>query len=145
MTYTSNCISLNRTATLSTYRAGTTPGSSTKAAEIRVVDNFLYAANRADQTFGSQQDSIAIYTINATTGALTWLEATNSYSYYPRTFQINKAGTLVAVGGQTSSNVAIISRNVTTGRFGSLLASVRVKYAGRPGEEDGLSAVLWNE
>jgi 6-phosphogluconolactonase (cycloisomerase 2 family) len=141
----SGCLSLSRTQTESTYAAGVTPGAGTKAAELRVFGNFLYAANRADQTFGSSQDSIATYTIDPATGDIEWLEAANSYSYYPRTFQINKAGTLVAVGGQTSANVAIIARDSTTGKLGKLVANVKVGNAGRPGQEDGLSAVVWNE
>lgn len=145
VSYESECLSLSLLDTISTYAEGTTPGPTTKAAEIRVFDNFLYASNRADETFGSEQDSLAIYSIDATTGALTWIEATNAHAYYPRTFQINKEGNLVAVGGQTSSNVAIISRDVTTGRLGDLIASVDVGSPGRPGEEDGLSAVVWNE
>jgi 6-phosphogluconolactonase (cycloisomerase 2 family) len=143
--YSSGCINLSRTQTLSTYASGVKPGSGTKAAEIRIAGNFLYAANRADQTFGSGKDSLAIYTIDPATGALAWQEATNSYSYYPRTFQINKAGTLVAVGGQTSSNVAIISRDPATGKLGSLLANLQVASRGQAGQEDGLSAVVWNE
>jgi 6-phosphogluconolactonase (cycloisomerase 2 family) len=143
--YASDCISLTLLDTISTYADGTSIGPSTKAAEIRVVDNFLYASNRADQTFGSAQDSLAIYTIDPETGSLSWLEATNAHAYYPRTFQINKEGTLVAVGGQTSSNVAIISRDVATGKLGDLIASVQVGSPGRPGEEDGLSGVVWNE
>lgn len=139
------CLSLTKLQTLSTYAPGTKGGPTTKAAELQVAGNFLYAANRADQTFGSQKDSIATYTIDPSTGKITWLEAANSYAYYPRTFQINKAGTLVAVGGQTSSTVAIINRDPTTGKLGSLVASVQVASPGRAGEEDGLSAVVWNE
>ncbi|KAK4118789.1 putative isomerase YbhE [Parathielavia appendiculata] len=141
----SGCLTLQKTQTLSTYAPGKTGGSTTKAAEIRVVGNFLYASNRADQTFGSQQDSIATYTIDSATGAIAWLEAGNSYSYYPRTFQFNKAGTLVAVGGQTSSNVAIIARDPATGRLGKLVANLQVGQKGRAGQEDGLSAVVWVE
>lgn len=145
VSYETDCLALTPTDTLSTYTEGSTPGPDTKAAELRIFGDFLYASNRADETFGSEQDSLAIYEIEPQTGALTWLEATNAYAYYPRTFQINEAGTLVAVGGQTSSNVAIISRNATTGLLGDLIASVQVGSPGRPGEEDGLSAVLWNE
>lgn len=145
ITYSSSCISLTKLQTLSTYAPGTKGGPTTKAAELRVFGNFLYAANRADQTFGSQKDSIATYTIDPATGKITWLEAANAYSYYPRTFEINKAGTLVAIGGQTSSNVAIVNRDPTTGKLGSLVASVVVATPGRAGEEDGLSAVVWNE
>jgi len=139
------CLTLTKTQTLSTYAPGTKGGSTTKAAELRVFDNFLYAANRADQTFGSKQDSIATYTIDPATGKIAWMEAANAHAYYPRTFQINKAGTLVAVGGQTSSNVAILKRDLVTGKLGDMVASVAVATAGRAGEEDGLSAVIWVE
>ncbi|KAH6843497.1 Lactonase, 7-bladed beta-propeller-domain-containing protein [Chaetomium sp. MPI-CAGE-AT-0009] len=139
------CLTLEKTQTLSTFAPGKQGGPTTKAAEIRVVDNFLYASNRADQTFGSEQDSIATYTIDASTGEIAWLEAANSYSYYPRTFEFNKGGTLVAVGGQTSSNVAIIARDTETGKLGKLVATLQVGQKGRAGEEDGLSAVVWVE
>ena len=139
------CLSVSRTQTVSSYAPGTQGGSTTKAAELRVAGNFLYASNRADQTFGNQQDSIATYTIDPSTGAIAWMEAANSYSYYPRTFQINKEGTLVAIGGQTSSNVAIVNRDPVTGKLGSLVANLQVGQRGRAGEEDGLSAVVWVE
>lgn len=141
----SGCLALTKTQTLSTYAPGKKGGSTTKAAELRLVGNFLYATNRADQTFGSQQDSIATYTIDATTGAITWLEAANSYSYYPRTFQFNKDGTLLAVGGQTSSNVAIVARDPSTGKLGKLVANIQIAQKGSAGNEDGLSAVVWVE
>ncbi|KAL2173288.1 Lactonase, 7-bladed beta-propeller-domain-containing protein [Thermothelomyces heterothallicus CBS 202.75] len=137
------CLALNKTQTLSTYEPGTSGGPTTKAAEIRVVGNFLYASNRADETFGPGQDSIATYTIDEQTGELAWLEAANSYSYYPRTFEFNRDGTLVAVGGQTSSNVAIIARDPDTGKLGKLVANLEVGRKGRAGQEDGLSAVVW--
>lgn len=141
----SGCLTLTKTQTLSSFKPGQQAGSATKAAEVRVVGNFLYASNRADETFGSKQDSIAIYTIDEATGDITWLEAANSYSYYPRTFQFNNAGTLVAVGGQTSSNVAIIARDPETGKLGNLVANIQVGQQGRPGQEDGLSSVVWVE
>ncbi|KAH6618385.1 Lactonase, 7-bladed beta-propeller-domain-containing protein [Chaetomium sp. MPI-SDFR-AT-0129] len=141
----SGCLALNITQTLSTYAPGESGGPNTKAAEVRIVDNFLYATNRADETFGSEQDSIATYTIDPTTGELAWLEAANSYSYYPRTFVFNKDATLLAVGGQTSSNVAIIARDPETGKLGDLVATLAVGQKGRAGQEDGLSAVVWVE
>lgn len=136
---------MTKTQTLSTYAPGTKGGPTTKAAELRVAGNFLYAANRADETFGKQQDSIAIYTIEPTTGKIAWKEAANAHAYYPRTFQINSAGDLVAVGGQTSSNVAILKRDPVSGKLGDQVASLVVATPGRAGEEDGLSAVIWVE
>ncbi|KAI0117900.1 Lactonase, 7-bladed beta-propeller-domain-containing protein [Nemania sp. FL0031] len=138
------CLALTRQKTLPTY-SGNTLATGSKAAEVHVAGNFVYAANRADQTFGAQQDSLATYSIDAATGALAWVEATNAHAWFPRTFQINKAGDLVAVGGQTSSNVAIIRRDPATGKLGDLIASTQVATPGREQEEDGLSAVIWVE
>ncbi|KAF1961296.1 putative isomerase YbhE [Byssothecium circinans] len=145
VSYGASCISLKLTQTESTYKVGARPGPTTKAAEVRVHDNFLYAANRADQTFGAQQDSIATYSIDPATGKLAWIEAANAHAYYPRTFQINKKGDLVAVGGQTSSNVAILKRDARSGKLGDVVASLVVATPGKAGEEDGLSAVVWLE
>ncbi|KAI1283489.1 Lactonase, 7-bladed beta-propeller-domain-containing protein [Xylaria sp. FL0933] len=138
------CLSLKRQQTLPTY-SGAALANGSKAAEVHVVGDFLYAANRADQTFGPQQDSLATYKIDASTGEIAWVEATNAHAWFPRTFQINKAGTLVAVGGQTSSNVAIIARDPQTGKLGDLVANVQVATPGQEQQEDGLSAVIWVE
>ncbi|KAI0413058.1 Lactonase, 7-bladed beta-propeller-domain-containing protein [Xylaria grammica] len=143
--YTSGgCLSLKRQQTLPTYTGGALATGS-KAAEVHVHGNFVYAANRADQTFGKQQDSLATYAIDAATGEIAFVESTNAHAWFPRTFQINQAGTLVAVGGQTSSNVAIIARDPATGKLGGLVANAAVATPGREQEEDGLSAVIWVE
>ncbi|KAI8626372.1 putative isomerase YbhE [Xylariaceae sp. FL1651] len=139
------CMTLKKLQTLATYKAGTSAPSGSKAAEVHVAGNFLYAANRADQTFGKQQDSMVTYAIDPTSGNISWVEATNAHAWFPRTFQINKAGDLVAVGGQTSSNVAIIKRDPSTGKLGDLVASVQVATPGTAQNEDGLSAVIWVE
>ncbi|RYP02471.1 hypothetical protein DL765_010737 [Monosporascus sp. GIB2] len=142
---TSGCLTLSKTQTLSTYAKDVRPPAGSKASEVHVKGNFLYAANRADETFGPKQDSLATYTIDAKTGSIAWLEATNAHAWYPRTFAINAAGDLVAVGGQTSSNVAVIARDPATGRLGDMIASLQVASPGTPGNEDGLSAVIWVE
>ncbi|KAI2643707.1 Lactonase, 7-bladed beta-propeller-domain-containing protein [Xylaria nigripes] len=139
-----DCLSLQRQQTLKTY-AGDSVAAGTKAAEVHVAGNFLYAANRADESFGPEQDSLATYSIDAATGEITWVEATDAHAWFPRTFQINKAGDLVAVGGQTSSNVAIIKRDTSTGSLGALVANVQVGAPGHAQEEDGLSDVIWVE
>ena len=123
------CLTLNRTQTLSTYPAGKAAPTGSKAAEVHVSGNFLYAANRNDQSFGSRNDSMATYGIDVGSGRIAFVEATPAYSYFPRTFAINRAGDLVAVGGQTSATVAVLP-------------------VGNPGTvngEDGLSAVIWDE
>ncbi|KAK1674895.1 Lactonase, 7-bladed beta-propeller-domain-containing protein [Colletotrichum godetiae] len=142
---TTGCLILAKKQTLSTFPPGKAAPAGSKAAEVHVKDNFVYASNRNDQSFGAQQDSITSYTIEPSTGLATYLETTSAHSFFPRTFSINGAGTMVAIGGQTSANVAIVERNTTTGRLGKLLATVKVGNSGTVNQEDGLSAVIWNE
>jgi 6-phosphogluconolactonase (cycloisomerase 2 family) len=139
------CLALTKKQTLPSYKAGSVLADGSKAAEVHVKGNSVYVANRADQTFGKQQDSFATYQIDASSGEISWVEATNAHAWFPRTFQINKAGDLVAVGGQTSSNVAIIKRDPSTGKLGDLVTSIVVATPGREQQEDGLSAVIWVE
>ncbi|KAK3686116.1 Lactonase, 7-bladed beta-propeller-domain-containing protein [Podospora appendiculata] len=139
------CLTLAKTQTVSAYPAGKSAPSGSKSAEVHVAGNFVYAVNRNDKSFGSTSDSVATYSIDPASGAIAFIEATNAYTYYPRTFQINKAGDLVAFGGQTSSTVAIVQRNVTSGRLGAQIANLLVGTRGSAGNEDGLSAVVWDE
>ncbi|TDZ21481.1 putative 6-phosphogluconolactonase [Colletotrichum orbiculare MAFF 240422] len=139
------CISLLKRQTISTFPPGKSAPPGSKAAEVRVKDNFVYATNRFDRSFGAQEDSIATFSIHAASGNVTFVETTSAHSFFPRTFSINAAGNMVAIGGQTSANVAIVERNVATGRLGRLLASLKVGNPGAANQEDGLSAVVWNE
>lgn len=142
---TSGCLTLSKRQTISTYPIGKSAPSGSKAAEIHVKDNFVYVSNRNDRSFGTEEDSISSYSIDPSTGQVAFVENTSAFSFFPRTFAINTAGTLVAVGGQTSANVAIVERNVTTGRLGKLVTSIKVGNPGTVNQEDGLSAVIWNE
>ena len=142
------CLALSQAQSLSTLPDGVDPPEGSKASEIRVKGDFLYASNRYDRSFGDEEDSLATYDISigeSGTVELSFVELTNAGSYFPRTFEINAAGDLVAVGGQTSANVAILERNVTSGRLGDVVAQVRVGDLGTALEEDGLSAVIWVE
>ncbi|KAI1342297.1 putative isomerase YbhE [Xylariaceae sp. FL0016] len=139
------CLTLTKKQTLPTYASNTTAPTGSKAAEVHVMGNYLYAANRADQTFGKHQDSMATYSINPATGEIAWVQATNAHAWFPRTFSINKAGDLVAIGGQTSSNVAVVKRDMTTGKLGDMVSSIQVATPGTEQQEDGLSAVIWVE
>ncbi|OIW29380.1 3-carboxy-cis,cis-mucoante lactonizing enzyme [Coniochaeta ligniaria NRRL 30616] len=143
--YSGSCLSLQKTQSVSTYPAGKSAPSGSKAAEVHVAGDFLYAVNRNDKSFGATSDSAVTYSIDVATGAITFVEATNAHTFFPRTFAINKAGDMVAFGGQTSSTVAIVARNATSGRLGSLVASLQVGNPGTVNNEDGLSAVIWDE
>ncbi|KAF2272195.1 putative isomerase YbhE [Westerdykella ornata] len=139
------CLSLTLVQTVGNYGPNVPIGNATvKSAEIRIAGSYLYASNRNDSHFGKEQDSIAQFKIGAD-GKLAFVELANSYSYYPRSFVINKAGNLVAIGGQTTSNVVIVKRDTETGKLGPLVSKVDVGSRGTYGGEDGLSSVTWVE
>lgn len=137
------CLTLAHKQTITPYEGNATATRGTKVGEIHIKDNFLYTSNRVDKKFNGN-DSITQYTIGAD-GTLTWTAITSSHGTYPRTFSINKAGTFVAIGDQTTANVAIVPRDPTTGKLGDLVANLRIGATGVPENEDGLSAVIWAE
>lgn len=139
-----DCLTLTENKIVSTYPEGTDPPPGSKAAEIRIRDNFVYASNRFDKTFGQTSDSIALFEITGP-GEFSFVELADSGANFPRTFDINAAGDLVAVGGQTSSDVVILERNTTSGRLGPVLAKLQIGQLGSEQQEDGLSAVIWSE
>lgn len=67
-----------------------------------------------------------------------------THGSYPRTFQINKAGNLVAIGNQNSGTVVIVARNPISGKLGKKVASIKVGPQVTNGD-GGLSSVIWDE
>lgn len=137
------CLTLAQKQSLTPYQGNSTAPRGTKVGEIKVKGNFVYTSNRNDKKF-APNDSMTQYTIFPT-GLFSWTENTSSYGTYPRTFDINEAGDFVAIGDQTTSNVAIVARDVVTGKLSQHVADLRVGATGIPENEDGLSAVVWAE
>ncbi|KAL2815762.1 Lactonase, 7-bladed beta-propeller-domain-containing protein [Aspergillus cavernicola] len=111
--------------------------------EIRLADNNVYVSVRMDAAFDGD-DSLAHLRRNRN-GTLAFEETTSSYGVLPRTFAINKAGDLVAVGNQLSSNVAIVTRDPATGALGEVVADLQVGVPGEPNTLEGLSSIVWDE
>jgi 6-phosphogluconolactonase (cycloisomerase 2 family) len=109
-----------------------------------MAGNSLYASIRFDQRF-SPNDSIATLA-RSSNGTVTFNDISSSYGTIPRTFVVNKKGTLVAIGNQGSSNVAIVRRDPESGNLGKLVANLQV---GQPGQASnsstGLSSIIWEE
>lgn len=137
------CLTLSIKDTLRPYQGNSSAPAGTKVGEVRVKGNFLYSSNRNDKKF-SGNCSISQYTISST-GSITWTDNTSAYGTYPRTFDISKAGDYVAIGDQTTANVAIVKRDTATGKLNGLAANLRIGSAGTPENEDGVSAVVWAE
>lgn len=118
--------------------SGTLPASF--VAEIRIPKNStnVYVSVRGDQSF-APDDSVAFLDGSSdASGTLTAKNLTSSFGSYPRTLVISEDGSLVAVGNQKSSSVAIVARDGETGELGALLGSLEVGSVSA-----GLSSVIW--
>ena len=145
VTYPSGgCLTLTLKQTLTPYANNAAAPKGTKVGEVKVKGNFVYTSNRNDKKFGAQADSITQFTISSS-GSISFTELTSSYGWYPRTFDINQAGDYVAIGDQTTANVAIVKRDVVTGKLTGQVANLRIGSAGSAENEDGVSAVVWAE
>lgn len=112
--------------------------------EIRLVDSHLYVSVRLDKAFDGN-DSIANLALDGD-GKFEFQDINTSGGELPRTLAIKKAGDLVAVGNQLSSNVAIVERNANTGLLGSVVASLQIGTRGDPDDPlSGLSSIIWDE
>jgi 6-phosphogluconolactonase len=82
------------------------------AAEIRVHPNgkFLYASNRG-------HDSIAVYSIDSHSGALTLVDHFPTQGKTPRNFEIDPNGKLLFVANQGTDNIVIFRIDPDSGRL----------------------------
>jgi 6-phosphogluconolactonase len=82
------------------------------AAEIAIHPNgkFLYTSNRGD-------DSIAVFTIDRTSGKLTFTQRVPSGGKAPRNFAIDPVGSHLLVANQNSSNIVEFRIDHSTGKL----------------------------
>ncbi|KAL1997862.1 hypothetical protein VTN02DRAFT_548 [Thermoascus thermophilus] len=138
------CLAFNETQSLSPYPDGRGVPSGANVAEARVRDRSLYVSVRSDHAF-PPDDSLATLALSREQRTVEFRRLTPSYGTVPRTLVINRAGDLVAVGNQASSDVAIIRRDPRTGELGEQVARLHVGEPGTPGTTTGLSSVVWGE
>jgi 6-phosphogluconolactonase len=105
--------------TLSTLPAGQDGGQSS-CAEVQVSPSgrFVYGSNRG-------HDSIAIFSVDASTGRLTLVGHQSTGGDTPRSFQVEKSGRVLLVANQDSDEVVSFRVDATTGLL-TELASVSV-------------------
>jgi 6-phosphogluconolactonase len=70
---------------------------------------FLYASNRGDE------NNIAIFAINATTGKLTAKGYQSTLGIKPRNFALDPTGKFLLVANQDTDNIVVFKRNKQTG------------------------------
>lgn len=124
------------------YPGGKMPDGATPA-EIRLLGDSMYVSIRSDQGFAPDDSITTLH--RSEDGKVAFERLTSSYGKVPRTMVINKAGDLVAIGDQSSSNVAIVKRDPFTGKLRDEVANVKVDQPGKVGAAEGLSSVIWAE
>lgn len=141
----SGCLDLQRTQTLVPYpdAKGKMPEGATPS-EIRLVGDKFYVSVRSDQGF-APNDSMVTLQRSPKNGAVMVSEKSEAWGKVPRTFAVNRAGDLVAIGNQASANVAIVRRDRETGELGEKVAVLQVGEPGKVGSAEGLSSVIWEE
>ncbi|KAK3054204.1 hypothetical protein LTR09_004982 [Extremus antarcticus] len=138
---TGGCPTFAKTQELHPFPNNAAAPSGIKVGEIHVKGNYVYNSNRVDKSFSGNK-SVATWSLSST-GVMTFDGLTDAYGTYPRTFSINADGTYIAIGDQTTANVAILTRDPATADLGDKVANLRIGATGHPENEDGLSAVVW--
>ncbi|KAJ5174033.1 Cytochrome cd1-nitrite reductase-like C-terminal heme d1 [Penicillium coprophilum] len=139
----SGCLSFEKTQTMVPYPGGVMPEGATPAGISRIGDDF-YVSIRSDQGF-APSDSMAVLDRSPEDGSLELRGSSSALGKVPRTFVINRAGDLVAIGNQASATVAIVRRDPKTGNLGEEVATLQVGEPGKVGTAEGLSSVIWDE
>lgn len=139
----SGCLEFQKVQTLVPYSGGDMPVGATPA-EIRMVGNNVYVSIRSDGGFEGD-DSMVTLDRSPSKGIVRVRDQSSAFGKVPRTFAVNRAGDLVAIGDQSSSRVAVVRRDPETGELGEEIAGLRVGGKGRPGMAEGLSSVVWEE
>jgi 6-phosphogluconolactonase len=88
------------------------PVARNTAAEVQVSPDgqFVYASNRGE-------DSLVVFSVAGTDGALTLIQRISSGGRTPRHFTLDPTGGWVLCGNQDSANVAVFRRDAASGRL----------------------------
>jgi 6-phosphogluconolactonase len=104
--------------TVSTLPAGFKGKNTTAEIAVHPSGRFVYASNRG-------HDSIAVFTVDAASGALRQVEVVPVGGREPRHFAIAPSGRWLLAGHQNSDGIAVFRLDPATGRLASAGATVR--------------------
>ncbi|MFN8395964.1 MAG: lactonase family protein [Bacteroidia bacterium] len=85
---------------------------------------FLYASNRLDG-----ENTIAIFSIDQSSGKLTLLGHESTYGDHPRNFTLDPSGDFLIVANQVTSNIVVFKRNKETGLLTKTGKEIKVPNA----------------
>lgn len=117
--------------TVTTLPDNFTEKNTTAEVVIHPSGRFLYGSNRG-------HDSLAIYTIDQTTGKLTFVAHESTRGKQPRNFNIDPTGRWLIAANQATENVQVFRIDEATGRLAAVGESltvptpVCVKFLARP-------------
>lgn len=97
--------------TISTLPEGANgEGSSTAETLVHPSGKFVYVSNRT-------HDSLALFTVDESTGKLTFVEAAPSVVAIPRNFNIDPSGKWLIAAGQDSHDIVVFAIDQATGKL----------------------------
>ena len=96
--------------TISTLPAGFSENNSTAEVQVHPSGKFLYGSNRG-------HDSIAVFSIDASTGQLTLVEHQSTLGSTPRNFGISPAGQHLIAANQRTGTIVSMRINDKTGQL----------------------------
>ncbi|RDL39934.1 Uncharacterized protein BP5553_04274 [Venustampulla echinocandica] len=149
VTYGNKTLDFTEVFTTGIYGNQTTPvGAAAGEALISPDNKFLLTSSRNATLFSIPNfdstnstkipsDTLQSWSIDHTTGKLSFRQSAPAGGSFPRQFSVNQKGTLVAVGLQLSSRVVIMERNPSDGTFGKFVAEV--------GVTGDVTSVIWDE
>lgn len=110
---------LRRIASVSTLPAGFTGNNSCAEIVIHPNGQFLYGSNRG-------HDSIAVFALDAKTGAATPVQHVSSGGRAPRCFNLDPSGRFLLAANQETDNLIVLKVDPETGRLSDTGFSVRI-------------------
>jgi 6-phosphogluconolactonase len=103
---------LTRLQNISTLPAGFAGANNTLASvNVDRAGKFVYTSNRGDE------NSIAVFAIDAATGKLTHVQSIDSGGKIPRHFAIDPSGNWIVVAHQGSHTLVVFARDAATGKL----------------------------
>lgn len=110
---------LNKLNTVTTLPKGFTGANDTAEIHVHPSGKFLFASNRG-------HNSIALFSIDSHTGALTLVDHFLTQGKTPRNFEIDPTGKLLFVANQDSNNIVVFHIDLNTGRLTSTGQTLQV-------------------
>jgi 6-phosphogluconolactonase len=101
---------LRELQTISTLPEGYSGESTTAEVVVSADGRFLYGSNRG-------HDSIAVFSVDTTSGLLSPIQIESSRGKTPRNFNIDPTGRFLLTGHQDSDSIVVFHRDADTGRL----------------------------